>query len=135
MTADRLERVNPPGLAPPSGFSHAVVAAGSRTVFLAGQTGMDATGAIVGGGMVAQFEQALANLLAALAAAGGRPDQLAGLTVYLVDMDDYRARTREVGAVWRRLVGRDYPAMAAVGVSRLWDTDALVELQGTAVLP
>ena len=135
MTADRLERVNPPGLAPPSGFSHAVVAEGSRMVFLAGQTGMDTTGAIVGGGMVAQFEQSLRNLLAALAAAGGRPEQLAGLTVYLVDIDDYRGRAREVGAVWRRLAGRDYPAMAAVGVSRLWDADALVELQGTAVLP
>jgi enamine deaminase RidA (YjgF/YER057c/UK114 family) len=135
MTADPLQRLNPPGLAAPSGFSHAVVAGGSRLVFLAGQTGMDATGAIVGGGVVAQFEQALGNLLAALAAAGGRPEQLAGLTVYLVDIDDYRGRAREVGAVWRRLVGPDYPAMAAVGVSRLWDAAALVELQGTAVLP
>jgi enamine deaminase RidA (YjgF/YER057c/UK114 family) len=130
-----LDRVNPPGLAAPSGFSHAVVAEGSRVVFLAGQTGMDPTGTIVGGGVVAQFEQALGNLLAALAAAGGRPDQLAGLTVYIVDMDDYRSRAREIGAVWRRLVGRDYPAMAGIGVSRLWDADALVELQGTAVLP
>jgi enamine deaminase RidA (YjgF/YER057c/UK114 family) len=133
--ATRLDRVNPPGLAAPSGFSHAVVAEGSRVVFLAGQTGMDATGAIVGGGVVAQFEQALGNLLAALAAAGGRPEQLASLTVYIVDMDDYRRRAGEVGAVWRRLVGRDYPAMAGVGVSRLWDAEALVELQGAAVLP
>ena len=129
-----LDRVNPPGLAAPSGFSHAVVADGSRLVFLAGQTGTDATGAVVGGGVVAQFEQALANLLAALAAAGGRPEQLAALTVYIVDMDDYRSRAREIGAVWRRLAGRDYPAMAGIGVSRLWDADALVELQGTAVL-
>jgi len=130
-----VTRVNPAGLAAPSGFSHAVVAEGSRVVFLAGQTGMDATGAIVGGGLVAQFEQALANLLAALAAAGGRPEHLASLTVYIVDMDDYRARTRAIGAVWRRLVGRDYPAMAGIGVTRLWDADAVVELQGAAVLP
>jgi enamine deaminase RidA (YjgF/YER057c/UK114 family) len=130
-----VTRVNPAGLAAPSGFSHAVVAEGSRVVFLAGQTGMDATGAIVVGGLVAQFEQALANLLAALAAAGGRPDQLASLTVYIVDMDDYRARARDVGAVWRRLVGRDYPAMAGIGVARLWDAEAVVELQGAAVLP
>jgi enamine deaminase RidA (YjgF/YER057c/UK114 family) len=133
--APPLDRVNPPSLAAPSGFSHAVVAHGSRVVFLAGQTGMDATGAIVGGGVVAQFEQALGNLLAALAAAGGRPDQLASLTVYLVDMDGYRSRAGEVGAVWRRLVGRDYPATAGVGVTRLWDAEALVELQGAAVLP
>ncbi len=130
-----VTRVNPPGLAAPSGFSHAVLAEGSRVVFLAGQTGMDAAGAIVGGGLVAQFEQALSNLLAALAAAGGRPADLASLTVYIVDMDDYRARARELGAVWRRLVGRDYPATAGIGITRLWDAEALVELQGAAVLP
>jgi enamine deaminase RidA (YjgF/YER057c/UK114 family) len=130
-----VSRVNPPGLAAPSGFSHAVVATGSKVVVLAGQTGMDATGAIVAGGLVAQFEQALANLLTALDAAGGRPEQLAGLTVYIVDMDDYKAHARDIGAVWRRLVGRDYPAMAGIGVSRLWDAEAVVELQGLAVLP
>lgn len=136
--ATPLHRVNPPSLAAPSGFSHAVVTSvseGSRVVFLAGQTGMDGAGAIVGGGLVAQFEQALGNLLAALAGAGGRPDQLASLTVYIVDMDDYRSRARDIGAVWRRLAGRDYPATAGVGVSRLWDAEALVELQGVAVLP
>jgi enamine deaminase RidA (YjgF/YER057c/UK114 family) len=127
--------VNPAELARPSGFSHAVVAAGSRIVFLAGQTALDAAGQIVAGGVVAQFEQALGNLLVALAAAGGQPEQLTNLTVYIVDMDDYRAHAAELGAVWRRLVGRGYPAMAAVGVARLWDAVALVELQGQAVLP
>jgi enamine deaminase RidA (YjgF/YER057c/UK114 family) len=130
-----IERVNPPALAKPSGFSHAVAVTGGRLIFLAGQTALDAEGAIVGDTVSAQFEQALGNLLAALAAAGGRPEQLASLTVYIVDMDDYRSRAREIGAVWRRLVGRDYPAMAGVGVARLWDAEALVELQGAAVLP
>jgi enamine deaminase RidA (YjgF/YER057c/UK114 family) len=129
-----LRRLNPEALARPSGFSHAVVGSGP-TVFLAGQTGMDASGAIVAGGVVAQFEQALTNLLAALAEAGGEPGGLASLTVYVVDMDDYRAHAREIGAVWRRLVGADYPAMAGIGVARLWDADAVVELQGFAVLP
>jgi enamine deaminase RidA (YjgF/YER057c/UK114 family) len=128
-----LERVNPPSLAAPSGFSHAVVARGT-SIHLAGQTGMDASGAIVAGGVVAQFEQALTNLLTALREAGGLPDGLASLTVYIVDMDDYRAHAREIGAVWKRLVGTDYPAMAGIGVARLWDADALVELQGYAVL-
>lgn len=128
-----LDRVNPPSLARPSGFSHAVVGKGT-VVFLAGQTALDATGRIVGEGVVAQFEQALANLLAALTAAGGRPEQLASLTVYIVDMDDYRAHAREIGQVWTRLVGTDYPAMAGIGVSRLWDADAVVEVQGFAVL-
>lgn len=128
-----LERVNPDNLAKPSGFSHAVLARGT-TIHLAGQTGMDASGAIVGGGMVAQFEQALANLLTALREAGGFPDGLAALTIYIVDMDDYRAHAREIGEVWKRLVGTDYPAMAGIGVARLWDPEALVELQGYAVL-
>jgi len=129
-----VKRVNPATLARPSGFSHAVVASGT-VVFLAGQTALDAGGRIVGEGhVVAQFEQALTNLLEALRAAGGRPDQLASVTVYVTDMDDYRSHAREVGMVWRRLVGADYPAMAGIGVSRLWDAEALVELQGFAVL-
>lgn len=127
------ERVNPNDLATPAGFSHAVVAEG-RTVFLAGQTALDRSGAIVGDGVVAQFERALGNLLTALRAAGGRPDQLTSLTVYIVDVDGYRAHSKEIGKVWRRLVGSEYPAMAAVGVTRLWDVEALVEVQGFAVL-
>ncbi len=129
-----MERVDPPELARPSGFAHAVVAEG-RTVFLGGQTGMDADGRIVDGGVVAQFEQALGNLLTALRAAGGGPEHLAQLTIYIVDVDDYRAHAREIGRVWRRLAGSEYPATAGIGVARLWDVEALVELQGTAVLP
>ncbi len=130
-----LDRVNPPSLARPSGFSHAVVANGGRVVFLAGQTALDSSGTIVGSDVASQFEQALANLLTALAAAGGEPEHLASLTVYAIDLGDYRAHSREIGAAWRRLAGRDYPAMAAVGVTRLWDPAALVEIQGHAVLP
>ena len=128
-----LERINPPSLARPSGFSHAVVATGT-TVHLAGQTALDADGAVVGDGVVEQFERALTNLLTALDAAGGAPTDLAALTVYVVDMDDYRAHAREIGEVWKRLVGSEYPAMAGIGVARLWDEEAVVELQGYAVL-
>jgi enamine deaminase RidA (YjgF/YER057c/UK114 family) len=132
-----IVRVNPPELARPSGFSHAVVApAGARTVYLAGQTAMDATGAIVGvGDVVAQVEQALSNLLTALRAAGGRPDDLVQVTIYIVDVVEYRARAGEIGAVWRRMCGRDYPAAAGIGVARLWDDEALVEIAAIAVLP
>ena len=128
-----LQRINPPALPKPSGFSHAVIARGT-TIHLAGQTGMDTSGAIVGGGVVPQFEQALTNLLTALTEAGGYADGLAALTIYIVDMDDYRAHAREIGEVWKRLVGSDYPAMAGIGVARLWDAEALVEIQGLAVL-
>lgn len=130
-----LERVNPASLAAPSGFSHAVTARGGSLVFLAGQTALDQAGRVVGDGIVAQFEQALGNLLAALTAAGGRPEHLAKLTIFAVDPEDYRAHTGEIGRVWQRLAGRDYPAMALIGIVRLWDVEALVELEGIAVLP
>jgi enamine deaminase RidA (YjgF/YER057c/UK114 family) len=130
-----LERINPEELARPSGFAHAVRATGTVTVHLAGQTALDATGRIVGGGVVGQFEQALSNLLAALRAAGGRPEHLAALTIYMVDVPDYRAHAREIGQVWKRLAGTDYPATAGIGVARLWDDEALVEVQGVAEIP
>ena len=132
MTA---ERVNPPDLSPPTGFSHAVVATGSRVVFLAGQTALDTDGKVTGETLPEQFERALGNLLTALAAAGGTPADLARVTVYATDVADYRERAAELGRVWRRLAGRDYPAMAVVEVVRLWDERALVELDGFAVLP
>ena|SRR6516162_5446839 len=128
-----VERINPAELARPSGFSHAVSATG-RMVFLAGQIGMDRDGKVVGGGIVPQFEQAFGNLLAALAAAGGHPADLVSLTIYLTDVEDYQAHGKEIGAVWRRLAGTDYPAMAGVGVTRLWLPEALVEIQGIAVI-
>lgn len=129
-----MKRVNPESLAKPKGFSHAVVATGT-TVYLAGQTGMTADGTIVDGGVVPQFEQALVNLLTALEEAGGHADHLASLTIYSTDLDDYLAHAREIGEIWRRLVGSEYPAMAGIGVSRLWDPAAVVELQGYADLP
>jgi enamine deaminase RidA (YjgF/YER057c/UK114 family) len=127
-----LDRINPDGLPAPSGFSHAVRASGTVRVYLAGQTALDSDGRIVGSTVVEQFEQALGNLLTALRAAGGGPSDLASLTIYVVDLEEYRAHGAEIGAVWRRLVGRHYPAMAAVGVARLWDPDAQVEVQGVA---
>lgn len=129
-----IERVEVGGLARASGFSHAVVASGGRIVFLAGQTALDERGVIVGDGVVAQFEVALGNLLTALRTAGGEPGDLARMTIYATDPADYRARAAEIGAVWRRLAGREYPAMALVGVTRLFDDDALVEVDGFAVL-
>lgn len=135
MSEPMLERVNPAGLAPPTGFSHAVRVSGGVSVYLAGQTALNAAGRIVGDDVVQQFEQALGNLLTALREAGGAPNHLVTLTIYLVDIDTYKAHARDIGRIWKRMVGSDYPAMAAVGVSRLWDADALVEVQGVAVVP
>src|SRR5919108_5109393 len=122
----------PAELARPSGFSHAVSVPAGRMVFLAGQIGMDRDGTLVAGGVVPQFEQALANLLTALAGAGGHPSDLVSVTIYLTDVADYQARGKEIGAVWRRLAGTEYPAMAGVGVTRLWPPGALVGNQGLA---
>nr|WSW62416.1 RidA family protein [Streptomyces sp. NBC_00998] len=129
-----LERINPAELSPPTGFSHAVAASGARLVFLAGQTALDASGKVVGDTLPEQFERALANLLTALAASGATPADLVRVTVYTVDVDAYRTHASELGRVWRRLAGREYPAMAVIGVVRLWDEPALVELDGIAVL-
>ena len=129
-----MERINPAELGRPSGFSHAVALTAGRMVFLAGQLGLDRDGTLVSGGVVGQFEQALANLLTALAAAGGRPGDLVSLTIYIADIEDYQAHAKEIGAVWRRLAGTEYPATAGVGVTRLWDPQALVEIQGIAAV-
>jgi enamine deaminase RidA (YjgF/YER057c/UK114 family) len=130
-----IHRINPAELSPPTGFSHAVTATGSQLVFLAGQTALDRNGKVIGDTLPEQFTTALTNLLTALRAAGGSPADLARVTVYATDVADYRAHAPELGLIWRRLAGRDYPAMAVVGVARLWDEQALVELDGMAVLP
>jgi len=130
-----LHRINPAELSPPTGFSHAVTATGGQLVFLAGQTALDQDGKVVGDTLPAQFRRALTNLLTALAAAGGSPTDLARLTVYATDIADYRECAPELGRVWREMAGRDYPAMAVIGVVRLWDEEAMVELDGIAVLP
>ncbi|MDX3380048.1 RidA family protein [Streptomyces niveiscabiei] len=129
-----LERVNPAELSPPSGFSHAVVATGTRLVLLAGQTALDGDGKVVGVTLAEQFETALRNLLGALTAAGGSAADLARVTAYVTDVAAYRAAAPRLGRIWRELAGRDYPAMAVVGIVRLWDEEALIELDGFAVL-
>jgi len=129
-----MERINPAELGRPSGFSHAVSVTASRMVYLAGQIGTGRDGKVVSGGVVPQFEHALGNLLTALAAAGGHPGDLVSLTIYIVDLEDYQAHGAEIGAVWRTLAGTQYPATAGVGVTRLWDPEALVEIQGIAAV-
>ncbi|MGW3659526.1 RidA family protein [Streptomyces sp. NPDC005151] len=130
-----IHRINPAELSPPTGFSHAVTATGSRLVLLAGQTALDQDGKVIGAKLPEQFATALTNLLTALRAAGGSPADLARVTVYATDVADYRAHAPELGRIWQRLAGRDYPAMAVIGAARLWDEQALVELDGIAVLP
>jgi enamine deaminase RidA (YjgF/YER057c/UK114 family) len=127
--------VNPEGLAPPVGFAHAVVAAPGRAVYLSGQAAQEPDGRIVGASLAEQFEVAVANLVAALAAAGGAPEHLVSLHVFVTDAAAYRAALGQLGAAYRRHLGRHYVATALFEVAGLFDPQALVELVGVAVVP
>ena len=120
--------VNPEALAPPAGFAHAVVAAPGRTVYLGGQIGEGTT-------MSAQFAAAVSNVVIALRAAGAEPEHLVSLTIFVTDMESYRAALSPIGASYREHFGKHYPAMALFEVSGLFEPDALVELVGVAVVP
>ncbi len=124
--------INPASLPKPSGYAHGILA--GNTVYLGGQTALDQDMQIVPGGIVAQFKQAFSNVLTTLAEAGGAPEDLVSVTIYLTDVDDYMANGREIGRLWREMAGSEYPAMAGIGVSRLWQKEALIEIQGVAVI-
>jgi enamine deaminase RidA (YjgF/YER057c/UK114 family) len=126
------ELVNSPDLAPAVGFSHAVIA--GDTVYLAGQTAQAKDGSIVGETIVEQFDQAAANLMTALRAAGGEADDLVTLQVFVTAVQEYRDSLPGLGTVWRRHFGRRYPAIGLFGVTELFDPAAKVELMGVAVL-
>jgi enamine deaminase RidA (YjgF/YER057c/UK114 family) len=128
-----LTIVNPSDLPTPSGFSHGIRA--GDTVYLAGQTALDAGMKIVGDDIVTQFRQALSNVLTTLREAGGEPSHLVSLTIYLTDIPDYQAHGREIGRVYRELIGDWYPTMAGIGTTGLWQPEAMVEIQGVAVIP
>ena len=134
MTSSGHRVVAVPELAPAVGYAHAVVAAPGRVVYLAGQTSRSPDGTITGDTIVAQFEQAARNLNAALRAAGGRPEHLVSLQIFVTDLAAYRAALSPLGGVWRAQFGRHYPAMAVVGVTELFDPAAKVELVGVAVV-
>ena len=125
--------VNPGSLPTPSGYSHGTLA--GNTLYLGGQTALDADMQIVPGGIVEQFRQAFSNVLATLAEAGGIPADLVSITIYLTDIPDYQAHGREIGRAWRELAGPVYPAMAGIGTTALWQPEALIEIVGVAVIP
>ena len=129
------EIVTAPELAPPVGYAHAVIGApGGRTVHLGGQTALGADGAIHGETLAEQFDIAAGNVLAALHAARGAPEDLVQMLVFVTDVAEYKASRPELGEVWRRRFGRHYPAIALLGVSALFDDAARIELVGTAVI-
>lgn len=126
---------NPEGLAPPTGFSHAALAAPGRMVFLAGQTAHQADGTLSGATLTDQFAAAAANVAGALAAAGATPADVVSLHIFTPDVEGYRSQSSAIGAAYREVFGPHYPPMALFGVTRLFDADALVELVAIAVIP
>ena len=127
-----MRAVNPASAMPARGFSHAM-ASGSM-VYLGGTTAHDASGTLPDGGLLEQFDGALANLVVTLREAGARPADVASLQIFVTDVAEYRRITRELGPVWQTHFGRHYPAMGLFGVTELADPGAVVELMGIAVI-
>jgi enamine deaminase RidA (YjgF/YER057c/UK114 family) len=127
--------INPQLLAQPKGFSHGILTTGAGLLFLAGQTALNGEGTIVApGDIVAQYRQVLSNLKAVLEAAGGAMDDIVKITIFVKDRGDYKAHLKPLGQVHKEFFGSYYPATALLEISRFFDDDVLVEIEGIAVL-
>jgi enamine deaminase RidA (YjgF/YER057c/UK114 family) len=125
----------PPGWSAPIGYANGIAVDAGKLVFIAGQVGWDAQQRFASDQLVPQFEQALDNVLAVLAQAGGAPQHICRITAYCCDKPAYLAARRELGAIWRARMGQHYPAMSMIFVSDLLDSPARIELEATAVVP
>jgi enamine deaminase RidA (YjgF/YER057c/UK114 family) len=125
--------LNPSSLAAPRGYSHGVKGTG-EVLFVAGQIGWDASGKMVAGDLVPQFAQALDNVLAVVASAGGVAESIARLVLYVTDKQAYRAAAKPIGEAYRRRMGRHFPAMTLVEVKALLEDDAMIEIEAVALL-
>jgi enamine deaminase RidA (YjgF/YER057c/UK114 family) len=130
-----MEVLLPQGWAPPIGYANGIAVAPGRIVFIAGQVGWDAQQKFHSTDVAPQFEQALANVLAVLAEAGGRPEHICRITAFCCDKPAYLAARAQLGAIWKRLMGRHYPCMSMIFVSDLLDSPGKIELEATAVVP
>lgn len=130
-----FEFLNPAGLESPVGYSHVAKITSGKIVFVAGQASFDASGCVVGkGDFVAQFRQVMANLKLAIEGAGGRAEQFAVLTIYLTDLQSYLTNKRLIGAAYREVFGKHFPAITLVEVKGLYNSDCMVEISGVAVI-
>jgi len=125
--------LQPPGWAPPRGYANGVVAEG-RQIYVAGQIGWDAGQRFASDDFAAQVRQALANVVAVLACAGAKPEHIVRMTWYVTSRDEYNASLAEIGAAYRELIGRNFPAMSVVVVAALLEPRAKVEIEATAVV-
>jgi len=131
-----FRRVDPEELGAPRGWTNGMVGPdGGRVLFVAGQDAANAEGEVVADGFVEQFDIVMRKILTVVTRAGGDAEDIGRMMVYVTDLDAYRSARAELGAVWRSHMGKHYPAMALVEVSRLLDPRSLVEIEATAVLP
>jgi enamine deaminase RidA (YjgF/YER057c/UK114 family) len=130
-----MKALQPAGWAPPVGYANGIEAPAGRLVFVAGQVGWGAEQKFQSEDLAVQFEQALKNVLAVLAEAGGKPEHLCRITAYCCDKPAYLAARPKLGRIWRGLMGRHYPAMSMLFVADLLDSPGKIELEATAVIP
>ncbi len=127
--------INPESLGAPRGYSNGVLTeGGGRLLFIAGQIGWDESQKIVSADLLEQFDRALANVIAVVTGAGGKPEQIARLIIYVTDKNEYRARMKEIGESYRARMGKHFPAMVLLEVAGLLDDRAKIEIEGIAVL-
>jgi len=129
-----LKIINPESLGAPHGYANGVLTEGGRLLFIAGQIAWDQQQQIVSADIVEQFDRALANLLTVVTEAGGKPDQIARLVIYVIDRSEYRERMKEIGERYRARMGKHFPAMVLVEVAGLLEDSAKIEIEGIAVL-
>ncbi len=128
--------INPESLGAPKGWNNGLLApAGGRVLFVAGQDARDASGNVTATGIVDQFAQVFDNLLTVVREAGGKPEHIGRLTIYVTDLEAYVTNLKPIGEAYRKRMGRHYPAMALVEVKALMESNALIEVEATAVLP
>jgi len=127
--------LHPRGWKQPVGYANGISTAAGRLVFIAGQVGWNADQKFQSDQLVPQFEQAIKNILSILAEAGGKPTHICRLTAFCIDKPAYLAGRRELGRIWKSLMGNHYPAMSMIFVADLLDTPAKIELEATAVIP
>ena len=130
-----LQILHPPGWPPSIGYANGISVAAGRTVFIAGQVGWNADQHFESEDLIPQFEQALKNILAILAEAGGMSSHICRLTAFCIDKPAYLAGRRDLGRIWKSLMGNHYPAMSMIFVADLLDAPAKIELEATAVIP
>jgi enamine deaminase RidA (YjgF/YER057c/UK114 family) len=131
-----LKLINPEALGAPSGYANGLlVDGGGKLLFIAGQIAWDQDQKIVSDDFIEQFDKALSNVITVLRAAGGEPDNIVRLVIYVTNKIEYRQRTREVGERYRKHLGKHFPAMVLVQIAGLLDDRAQVEIEGMAVIP